>query len=312
MADNELPEALPRVMPVFMGNPWIQKYGGTESEVRLAEWKAQIEYLAGIQGLSAAQQLQFVLNSLEGEARREVQAAPEAVRATAQTVFQFLTEQYGDTTPVAVLRAQFFNCKQGPRQSIRAFALRLREQFTRLQGRQDHGLGDGETLLRDQFLLGLREGPVRQSLRVQFRRDPELTFEDLKKEAVALEIDQAEVKDPPVCAAVSGTATAAPEVADWKQALKLELLKDVREQMTELSKTLLEELRLGTSRQEVRPAPRDRVYSDGGRDPGRRPSRPTRPRFEWDEQGRPICNRCGEPGHYSRQCGPRRGSEGGF
>lgn len=312
MTDNELPEAPPRVMPVFMGNPWVQKYGGVESEVRLSEWKAQIEYLASLQGLSAAQRLQFVLNSLEGEARREVQAAPEAVRATAQTIFQFLTEQYGDTTPVAVLRAQFFACKQGPRQPSRAFALRLREQFTRLQGRPDHGLGDGETLLRDQFLLGLREGPVRQSLRVQFRRDPGLTFEDLRKEAVALESDEAEVKDPPVCAAVSGSATAAPEVTDWKQALKLELLKDVRDQMSELSKTLLGELRLGHSREEVRPIPRDRVYSDGGREPVRRPNRPSRPRFEWDEQGRPICHRCGEPGHYSRQCGPRRASEGGF
>lgn len=311
MADDELPGVPPRVMPVFMGNPWVQKYGGTESEVRLSEWRAQIEYLAGLQGLSAVQQLQFVLNSLEGEARREVQAAPEAVRATAQSVFNFLSEQYGDTTPVAVLRAQFFSCKQGPRQPIRAYALRLREQLTRLQKCPDHGLEDGEILLRDQFLLGLREGPVRQSLRVQFRRDPELTFEDLKKEAVALELDQVEVKDSPVCAAVSSSAAAPPEV-DWKQTLRTELMKDVREQMKELSKTLLEELRQGAPSQEVRHAPRERAYSDGGRDSGRRLSRPARPRFEWDEQGRPICNRCGEAGHYSRQCGPRRGSMGGF
>nr|XP_055037949.1 uncharacterized protein LOC129425910 [Misgurnus anguillicaudatus] len=222
----ERPETPPRVMPVFLGNPWVQKYTGVESEVHLTEWRAQIEYLAGLQGLSASQQQQFVLNSLGGEARREVQAAPEAVRATAQTIFHFLTEQYGDTTPVAVLRAQFFNCKQGPHQSIRAFALKLREQYTRLQRRRDHGIGDEETLLRDQFLLGLREGPLRQNLRVQFRRDPELTFDDLKKEAMALEGDQAEAKETPVCAAVSGPA-AASEASDWKQTLKMELLKDV-------------------------------------------------------------------------------------
>ncbi len=131
----------------------------------LSEWRAQVEYLAGLQGLSAPQTLQFILNSLEGEARREVQAAPEATRATAQAVFDFLTGQYGDATPVAVLRTQFFNCKQ----TLRAFALRLREQFTRLKRRRDHGLGGEETLLGDQFLLGLREGPVRQSLRVQLR-----------------------------------------------------------------------------------------------------------------------------------------------
>ncbi|XP_073721664.1 uncharacterized protein [Misgurnus anguillicaudatus] len=307
----ERPETPPRAMPVFLGNPWVQKYNGVESEVRLTEWRAQIEYLAGLQGLSASQQQQFVLNSLGGEARREVQAAPEAIPATAQTIFHFLTEQYGDTTPVAVLRAQFFNCKQGPHQSIRAFALKLREQYTRLQRRRDHGLGDEETLLRDQFLLGLREGPLRQNLRVQFRRDPELTFDDLKKEAMALEGDQAEVKEAPVCAAVSGPA-ATSEVTDWKQALKMELLKDVRDQMAELTKALVGELRLGPGRKEEGPAPRERTYSDRGRDGTRRPWQASRPRFEWDEQGRPICNRCGTAGHVSRQCGPRRASEGGF
>lgn len=60
----ERPETPPRAMPVFLGNPWVQKYGGAESEVRLAEWRAQIGYLAGLQGLSAIQQQQFVLNSL--------------------------------------------------------------------------------------------------------------------------------------------------------------------------------------------------------------------------------------------------------
>ncbi len=207
MADKDLPAARPQVMPIFMGAPWAQRYGGPGSELSLSEWRAQVEYLAGLQGLSAPQTLQFILNSLEGEARREVQAAPEATRATEQAVFDFLTGQYGDATPVAVLRTQFFNCKQGPRQTLRAFALRLREQFTRLKRRRDHGLGGEETLLRDQFLLGLREGPVRQSLRVQLRRDPELTFEDLRREALALELDHAEMADPSVCMAASGTSS---------------------------------------------------------------------------------------------------------
>ncbi len=311
MADEDLPAARPQVMPIFMGAPWAQRYGGPGLELSLSEWRAQVEYLAGLQGLSAPQTLQFILNSLEGEARREVQAAPEATRATAQDVFDFLPGQYGDATPVAVLRTQFFNCKRGPRQTLRAFALRLREQFTRLKRRRDHGLGGEETLLRDQFLLGLREGPVRQSLRVQLRRDPELMFEDLRREALALELDHAETADPSVCMAASGTSSSTSSgPSDWKQTLRAELMKDVREQMTELSKTLLEEFRW--ERPNPLPLPRERSYSDGSQNPGRRPFRPAGPRFQWDEQGRPICNGCGEPGHYRRQCGSRRGSQGGF
>ena len=311
MAEEEEPVVRQSAMPIFMGAPWAQKYGGPGSEVSLSCWKAQVEYLAGLQGLSAPQKVQFVLNSLEGEARREVQAAPEANRTTAQAIFEFLTGQYGDTTPVAVLRTQFFNCRQGPRQNVRAFTLQLREQFSRLKGRQDHGLGDEEVLLRDQFLLGLREGPVRQSLRVQLRREPDLTFEELRGEALALERDHAASVDPPSCLATNATSVPPPPaISDWKQALREELKKDVREQLSEMSKSLVAELRREHPRS--LPPPRERAYSDGGHLPERRPLRPLGPRFQWDEQGRPLCNNCGEPGHYFRQCSSRRASQGGF
>ncbi len=142
-------------------------------------------------------------------------------------------------------------------------------------------------MLRDQFLLGLREGPVRQSLRVQLRRDPELTFEDLRREALALELDHAETADPSVCMAASGTSSSTSSgPSDWKQTLRAELMKAVREQMTELSKTLLEEFR--RERPNPLPLPRERSYSDGSQNPGRRPFRPAGPRFQWDKQGRPI------------------------
>lgn len=120
-----------------------------------------MEYLAGLQGLSEPQKLQFVLGSLEGEAKREILAAPEENRENVKKVFDFLATLYEDNTPVAALRAQFFNCKQGPGQSLRAFSLQIRELFNRLKRRRDHGLGEGDALLRHQFLLGLQDGPIR-------------------------------------------------------------------------------------------------------------------------------------------------------
>lgn len=311
MADEDVPVGHPHVMPIFMGAPWAQKYGGPGSELSLSAWKTQVEYLAGLQGLNATQKTQFILNSLEGDARREVQAAPEATRATAQAILDFLTGQYSDATPAAVLRMQFFNCKQGPRQTIRAFALRLREQLFRLKKRQDHGLGEGEALLKDQFLLGLRDGPIRQSLRIQLRRNPALTFDELRQEALALEQDHADTSDPSHCMVTNAASSPLlPAPPDWKQALREELRRDVRDQMTELSKTFLEELR----REHYRPLPpaRERAYSEGSRFPDRRPPWSSGLRFQWDEQGCPICNGCGEPGHYVRQCSARRGSQGGF
>lgn len=317
MVDDEAPAARPQVMPVFMGAPWAQRFGGKGSELSLQEWKSQTEYLAGLQGLSEHQRLQFVLGSLEGEAKREVQAAPEDRRNNSNAVFDFLAGLYGDHTPVATLRAQFFTCRQGPRQSLRSFVLQMRELFTRLQGRRDHGLGGGDTLLRDQFLMGLCNTNIRQSLRLQLRHDPNLTFEDLRREATALELDHSETADQPTCLATStACAPAPPSTADWKREVRAEVMKEVKEQMAELSKTFLEELRRGQSSHQPGnpPLPRERSYSDGSREPPRRPGRATGPRFQWDDQGRPVCNSCGESGHISRQCGPgpRRGSQGDF
>lgn len=308
MADEDVPAARPQVMPVFMGAPWAQMFGGPGSELKLSEWKAQIEYLAGLQGLNEQQRLQFVLGSLEGEAKREVQAASGAARANASAVFDFLSELYGDTTPVAALRAQFFNYRQGPQQDLRAYSLRLREQYARLKGRRNHGLGDEDTLLRDQFLLGLRDGPIRQSLRLQLRQDPMLTFDDLRREALAQETDHTEAIASTAC---MGTFTpAASAQTDWKQELRTELMKNVQEQMAELSQMLLAELRRG--RLGEAHLPRERSYSEGSRAMRRRPGRSNPAKFQWDDQGRPICNNCGESGHMSRQCGPRRGSQGVF
>uniref|UniRef100_A0AAV2MC89 Reverse transcriptase n=1 Tax=Knipowitschia caucasica TaxID=637954 RepID=A0AAV2MC89_KNICA len=39
------------------------------------------------------------------------------------------------------------------------------------------GLGQGDLVLRDQFILGLKEGPVRQELCRQVRKAPQLTFD---------------------------------------------------------------------------------------------------------------------------------------
>ncbi|KAG1960358.1 interleukin-1 receptor accessory protein-like 1-A [Pimephales promelas] len=279
MADEEAPAARPQVMPIFMGAPWAQRYGGPGSELSLQDWKAQMEYLAGLQGLSAAQRVQFVLGSLEGEAKREVLAASEATRATAKTIFDFLFGLYGDSTPVATLRAQFFNYQQGPTQTLRAYSLKLREQFSRLKGRPDHGLGEGDDLLRDQFVLGLREGPVRQGIRLQLRRDPTMTFEALRQEALALELDQGEVTRTPVCVAASSASGPVPvEPSNWKQKLRAELLEDVKGQMAELSRNLLGELRRG--RVEGGAVGRERSYSEEGRGPLRRPLRPVGPRFQ--------------------------------
>ncbi|KAL2085948.1 hypothetical protein ACEWY4_019268 [Coilia grayii] len=244
-------------MPVFMGAPWAQRFGGPGSELKVGKWVAQINYLASLQGLTEQQKLQFVLSSLEGEAKKEVQAASAEQRSTAQAVFDLLTELYGDNIPVAALRAKFINYRQGATLSLCSFSLQVRELFARLKKRDPTGLGNEDALVRDQFIMGLRDGPICQSLRQQLRQDPTLSFDPIRREALALEQDQAEAIEQPACMATSAAGASAPgPTTEWRQELRAEIMQEVNNQMAELSKALLEELR--KSQSVGLPLPRER------------------------------------------------------
>lgn len=239
MVDEAAPVGRPSVMPVFMGAPWAPRFGGSGSELQLKEWESQTKYLASLQGLNERQQVQFVLGSLEGEAKREVLAVGEGSRNTADKIFGLLNGLYGDRTPVATLRSQFFNCRQTPNQSVRSFSLQIRERYNRLTNRGGPELGVGDQLMRDQFISGLRDGHLRQALKLQLRRDEAATFEDIRKEALALEMDQVEPGAPATdCLAASATPREPDPPVDWKRELREELMKEVKEQMSELSRTL--------------------------------------------------------------------------
>lgn len=88
--------------------------------------------------------------------------------------------------------------------------------------------------------MGLREGPIHQELWRQVRKTPGLSFDEVKMEALALEEEQDEQWLPSTCLAVSKpTPCSQPTVVDWKQEFKNDILKEVKEQMTEMIKTIL-------------------------------------------------------------------------
>ncbi|KAL2096401.1 hypothetical protein ACEWY4_008549 [Coilia grayii] len=143
-------------------------------------------------------------------------------------------------------------------------------------------LGSLEGEAKREFLLGLRDGPICQCLKTQLCRDPALTYKAIRREALALELDQQEADEESIGMAAATSSACAPtpsSATDWKRELHTEIMKDVKAQMAELSKTLLEELR--RSHSSSPPPPRGRANSEGTR--GHRAPRPTTSRFQWDE-----------------------------
>uniref|UniRef100_A0AAV2IZ80 Reverse transcriptase n=1 Tax=Knipowitschia caucasica TaxID=637954 RepID=A0AAV2IZ80_KNICA len=73
----------------------------------------------------------------------------------------------------------------------------------RLKQKDAMGFEQGDLMLRDQFVMGLKDGPIRQELRRQVRKRPALTFDEVKTEALAIEEEQAEQWPPHDCLVVT-------------------------------------------------------------------------------------------------------------
>lgn len=109
---------------------------------------------------------------------------------------------------------------------------------------------DEDALLRDQLVLGLRTGPVRQELQRLLRRDERLTFQAALKEARILE---RELDSPPAEAEAHAIRTQIvssdvrggrkSDLDDLRESLKSELRDELAAQLKTLSSKLVEELR---------------------------------------------------------------------
>lgn len=307
------------LMPWFMGSPWVPKFSGKGGAAALREWKTQIEAFLRAQGLSGQQKVDFVLNALEGDAKREVLLAEEGKRNTDANIFTLLQALYGGAESVAQLRAQFFQCRQGTEEGVASFTLRLRELHQRWRTVDAAPEGGDDEMLRAQFSMGLRPGSVQQELQRQLRRLPDMTFSATCAEAKALEREfdrgEAQVCKTHVAQPVQAAPASDPSWQQWRESLKAELQQELKEQVSAMSKALLDDLKKLHLPDPLVAGDRDRNASIT--------AVPSRPRssqgpsrqsqsFQWDSQGRPICRNCGESGHIQRFCPRRRQPSSGF
>lgn len=298
------------MMPIFPGAPWLPKFQGKDGEIKYCEWKEQIMGLLGTQEFEVATSVAIIIGALGGEPKRQVNVLEPDERNTVRKVFVFLDSFYGNTTPIAVLRSQFFSCVQRPSESLPSFLLRLRELHSRLRQHDPDGPPSAGAL-RDRLLLGLRESPLSQALKVYARRHPDEDFTALRREALLLE-DEYRSPSEITCAAVNNSYTRShtppPQDTDWKETMKREIMEDVKSQMKGLAQELMKEIR-PLLQSPPQPPPHT---SNADAPPSMQPRRESPPvpySNEWDDQGRPICRKCRKAGHISRFCRSRNNAQ---
>lgn len=301
--------SLPAFFPYMM--PCLKFAGGRgTNEMSFKQWKCDLETWFRMYAVPVESRLDWVINCLDGEARREVAILPDSEKDTVAKVFQKLQDLYASPASASVARSLFFNCRQQSEESVRVFALRLQECWQKMMVSDAENILNPDVLMRDQFIAGLFDGGLKRDLRLKVTLDNTLKFADVKTEAVlraGLEEDGQ---------AYCGVVKTAPQQRPWeddlqklKVELKTELTKEVELQVNNLSQTLLQGIReefqkarLEGSQQSygsLQAPQRSRSYSPGPRH--QRAGQHSRLR-EYDEQGRPICFNCRTPGHIARQC----------
>lgn len=183
---------------------------------------------------------------------------------------------------------QFFTCRQHADEGVGLFILRLRECLSRWRAKEAGTAEPDSEMLKSQLVLGLRPGPVQIELPRLLRREPRLSFEDLCKEAKAVEQEHRTLaEEPTMCQAVIAPLSTRPLpqetlLANWQEmrdSLRAEILKEMSSQLSDMKEALLTEMR---TQRECRPPRRLGVpstkcpvtlslISHGDRDALRRP-----------------------------------------
>lgn len=76
-------------MPHVMGMPWVQRFGGLESELKFGECQEQIETMLSFQPINDAQKVDMIMGFLDGEAKREILTLGRAERNTPNKILLY-------------------------------------------------------------------------------------------------------------------------------------------------------------------------------------------------------------------------------
>ena len=284
-----------RPCPSFSGGPG-------EDTLSVEAWITEVRHCWEGRVWTVAEQAIFILDHLTGNAKAEVEFHPESERNSPDKLFALLLEHFRSSQSYVHPLAQFCQRHQRSDESVREFSYGLKRLMDSVVRSTPGAIPNSDQLLRDQLIEHVRDGALRRALDQRLAANPQLSFSEARAVAVKWE----ETRPPPVRVRYQsgGAAGVTPlAVAREQRSLPARMAPpapstvavpshadgdSTHHQLAELTKLVT---RL-VSRLEAGPPPPAGM--------GQRPARMA--------DGRPICYRCGGPGHIARYC-PRPGRD---
>ena len=149
-----------------------------------------------IRNLPIDDQVQFLMDHLEGPAKDEVSLRPYKERSTATQVLQILNDAFhpANTISASVLMRGLYNRSQSRTESLRDYSHALLKLFNKAVKADPKLATDREEILKSIFELGVREELIRREIRKVRRDDNDITFIRLRDEVALLVGDDCSTK----------------------------------------------------------------------------------------------------------------------
>lgn len=300
-------------LPIGAALSTLTKFDGRN--LPLKEWKAQLETTIQLYDLPADVQVDLALKVLTGDAWETIQGRPQKDRRTLEDVFTVLKKVYGEKSTCTTLRKRLFARTQREDETLAQYANALQGYLKELQEQHDEGflVGNSDAALRDLFVAGLRNRPLRHALQDKVDGDPDLTFFDVLDRALVKEengeYSACAVETQPTKSTVAATAPEANPLETYVKELTGALLL-VKEEVSQLRQRV-EEFESGSAESRKR-NPDAEVWNDARR--GRDDQYTPRKRGEGYRHRGAIdlaCWECGKPGHFARECPDAPRTRGG-